>query len=343
VLFIVLTGGIADGKDAGPMPLSPNRPAKDVMDRTLDYDVAPYRVRCDLRRKDSPLLQSRFQYEVSLEGFPRIRARFFRKNNDTNRAFGFRISFRGIVEYNSTGNGSGNNDFDKSKVVQQLSMIGLKTRWSPFACNRYPTATSKALRCDSTYRNMAFNPNLTLVLTAYLSPEEMRDARINKTLTPNMLKFDLAVNNWHYASSMSKLGFVFGFHTRLECAKSPRNPVADDPSTEGAVFAGTSLAGDQFGFSNSIMATATNVTYPLASSVLLSSGSFDNDVTKDDNEDDDKDPAENMKLILFTVDTTAQPPSLYWDPSVSMSDNGVLPLTMSGVVFLFVVVFGMLF
>jgi len=322
--------------------INKNRPPKDVMERDLQIDTKPYRITADLRRKDSSS-ESRFRYEVSLEGFPRMRARFFRRNNASTFSLGYRISFRGLVEYNSTGNGTVGTDFDRSLVVQELSLVGTKSRWTAFVCRSYPTPSSTARQCNSTYTNPAFT-NLNILLSVYLTPKEFHDAISNRTFSPNMLIFDLTVNKWPFKSPSSKLAFVVGIHTRVSPFQKNSNYYADEPDKEGAVKVSSSsdYSGDQFGYAKWVQ-VGSGVYCPLAVSQLLGRTKFSADLTKDDSEDDDNDPSEQFQLLLFTVDTTAQPSSIYWDPSLSMEDSGALPLAISGVVLMFSVLFGLLF
>jgi hypothetical protein len=337
------------GKDSGPNSGPSGKrppPEKDVMERNLQFDIKPYRITADLSRKDLPAKRSRFQYEVSLEGFPRMRARFFRKNNDTRKDFSYRISFRGLVEYNSTGNATVGLGYDNDKLVQQLSLVGNKARWTPFSCQNYPNASSPAKQCNSNYTSQdVYNDQLRIMLSVYLTPKEWFDARARRTFSPNQLKFDLLVSNWKYKSPVSKLAFVLGVDSMRVPVQSAKNPQADDPDREGCLFLNGDFSdSDQFGYTRFVSAgIGSSMTYPLAVSSVLSPSTLPADVTKNHDDDDDRDSAESPRNLLFTVDTTVQPTTVFFDPLLSMADNGVLPLAVSGVVLAFSVLFALFF
>jgi hypothetical protein len=303
--------------------------------RDLDLKTFPHVFTAQLTRMQAkPKELSILWFGFTTWGFPRFRVQYFEKDASGNAKFKFRFGLLHVAEYNDT-----TPDFNRANVIpgRGIRLLGRGPEWTDIV---YTQADANGVRTATTSLN---DPRGTVTIKAKVAPRFVQDG--NATLAPNKIKFDLSISNFQYQYSTSKLA-VLGVMTMKSDFNPKKNSGAasgGDADDQDEVDLSSAATGDGGRFAWVRKAWDNGNGKPVTIKTLPIADADDNDFAgaktgaSGDVGDDDKDPDEVAKLVVFIFDANGQPNSLLWDPDVVIDDNASGRVSASLVVVLLAV------
>jgi hypothetical protein len=280
--------------------------------------------------------KSIFWFGFTTWGWPRFRAQYFENSAAGNARFKFRFGLLGVAEYNDT-----TTDFSRANIIpnSEIRLIGRGPSWSDLV---YTQDTTTGIRTAETHLNDARG---TVKIVVKGSPRSQIFQ--NSTLTPNKLKWDVSISNFNFQYPTSKIA-VLGV-VNFRSAYNPRertgtNSGSDADNADEVTFGDDSDSSDADGGRFAYVRQAWDRTrqrflnvkaFPLRDDDTDYSAAG----TGGDQADDDSDPQEVKRLMVFVFDrdTSANGVDLLWDPEISIKDSSAGRAVASLAVVLFAI------
>jgi len=306
--------------------------------RSLDVTKGPHTIMINGKKLSATGVHSRLQFLFTTNGFPRFRARYFRRSDDADTAafFAFRTALVRVVEFVD----AGNDGFDGTDdIISQLHVDNIPAAlWSALSQTDISTgdASIQAHSWETSVtgpKNSRF-PDVTLTLRLYISSDLYHHAVINQTLGPNDLKFDVEIDNYQYHANNTRVALVFAVDSRSGRRLVDNNDDISDPDadvTNRLVIGDSNTDNGHFGWVSNLRAQFANsplfvdtdiIPVVIKSETMLFSGNASLSEA-DDDDDSVKSGVETRSFISFTVRSDDQPTSIHWDPSTVVNDDAL--------------------
>jgi len=305
---------------------------KSLVERSIDVDKLAHIFTARLTRV-APKFKSIFWFGFTTWGFPRFRVQYFENSVGTkdNARFRFRFGLLHVAEYNDT-----TPDFSRANVIpgRGIRLIGRGASWTNIAY------TEDAATGVKTAMTSLTDPNGVVEITAKVAPRAVIMG--NSTVGPNRIKFDLAVKDFNFQYATSKIAVLAVVSLKSKYNHRENKGAASSGDQDGedevAVDAGTGGDGGRFGYIRQAWDTINNRAVNIKTFPLRDDDSDYTDAGRGgDQGDDDSDPDEVKKLVVFVFDPVSRTNNLLWDPEIAINDNASGRVAASFTVVLFAI------
>ena len=271
----------------------------DAYERDLTIKVDPDRIEIESELKIGDN-KDEFEIEFRVESGeePEIELEYSTETDTLEAEFEFEVEFEQIIEYVDNGTSNGYQVGEEVFIYE----IG-ETDWNDIVHTITTVDAAEVNIFTATTSDGVF----TIILRISGSITDLGNA----TLTPNSLKMDIAIHDFPYTSTDSKLAIKAKVETESESEQRDESTeeTSGFGSEEAEIFIRNAAAQGFFSWAEYALADGSNVT------VITSA------LAESDDPDDDLEEGKTSNTMFFSFNVTNSQ-DIVWDPKVGVQSQG---------------------